>query len=165
MPALLNPIEAEFWVGVGLVVFLAIALWKGRRPLLGLLDAKAVKVRSDLDEAARLRAEAEVLLTTIRAERAEAERRSAQMLADTEAEARRMEADAREKLEEQIARRAQQAERRIQLAEAQAAQDVKAAAAALAAQTAETVLAARVAAGQPDPLIDRGIAQVAARLQ
>jgi F-type H+-transporting ATPase subunit b len=76
-----------------------------------------------------------------------------------------MEADARAKLEEQIARRAQQAERRIALAEAQAAQEVKAAAAELAARTAEAVLARRVAESQADPLIDRGIGQVAARLQ
>ena len=57
------------------------------------------------------------------------------------------------------------AERRIQLAEQQAAQEVKAAAADLAARMAETVLARRVAEGGPDPLIDRGIDQVAARLQ
>jgi F-type H+-transporting ATPase subunit b len=165
MPAFLRPEEAEFWVGVGLVVFLLIAFWKGRRAIAGALDAKAVRVQADLDEAARLRAEAEVLLKSLRAEREEAERRSAQMLADAETEARRMEADARAKLEEQIARRAQQAERRIALAEAQAAQEVKAAAAELAARTAEAVLARRVAEGQPDPLIDRGIGQVAARLQ
>lgn len=165
MPAFLNPVEAEFWVGVGLVVFLAIVLWKGRRALLGALDAKAVKIQADLDEAARLRTEAEALLAQLRAERAEAERRSAQMLADAQAEAERLEAESRTRLEEQIARRAAAADRRISLAEAQAAQAVKAAAAELAASLAETVLARRVAEGAPDPLIDRGIAQIGAKLQ
>jgi len=165
MPAYLNPAEAEFWVGVGLLIFLAIAFWKGRPAIVRFLDAKAVKIRADLDEAARLRAEAEALLAQLRAEHADAERRSAQMLADAEAEAARLEAEARARLEEQIARRAAAAEKRIALAEQQAAQDVKAAAAELAARIAEAVLARRVAEGQPDPLIDRGIAQVAARLQ
>ena len=165
MPAFLNPEEAEFWVGVGLVIFLLIVLWKDRGAVTGMLDAKAVQVRANLDEAARLRAEAEALLATIRAERAEAERRSAQMLAEAQAEARRLEAEAREKLEEQLARRAQQAARRLALAETQAAQEVKAAAAAVAARTAELVLARRVAEGQADPLIDRGIGQISARLQ
>ena len=165
MPAFLDPKEAEFWVGVGLLIFLAIALWKGRGAITGALDAKANKIRADLEEAARLRAEAEVMLTSLRAEREEAERRSAQMLADAQAEAKRMETEAREKLEEQIARRAKQAERRIALAEVQAAQEVKAAAADLAARTAGAVLARRVAEGQPDPLIDRGIEQVSIRLQ
>ena len=165
MPAFLNPEEAEFWVGVGLLIFLVIAAWKGRKALFGLLDAKAIRIQADLDEAQRLRAEAERLLTELRAEHATATSRSAQMLLDAQAEAQRMETEAREKLEEQIARRAAAAERRIALAEQQAAQDVKAAAAELAARTAEAVLARRVAEGQPDPLIDRGIGQVTARLQ
>jgi len=165
MPKFLNPAEAEFWVGAGLLIFLAIALWKGRHAMLSLLDAKAVKIQADLDEAARLRAEAERLLTQLRAERAEAERRSAQMLADAETDARRLETEAAAKLEEQIARRAAAADRRIALAETQAAQAVKAAAAELAADLAQSVLARRVAEGGSDPLIDRGIAQIGAKLQ
>ena len=165
MPTLLNPAEAEFWVGVGLLIFLAIAAWKGRRAILGVLDAKSVQVRRDLDEAARLRGEAERLLAELRAERAEAERRSTQIIADAEAEAARMETEARVRLEEQIARRAQAADRRIALAETQAAQAVKSAAADFAATLAEAVLAQRVASGAPDPSIDRGIAQIGTKLQ
>jgi F-type H+-transporting ATPase subunit b len=162
MSKYLNPGEAEFWVAMGLLIFLAIALWKGRGAITGALDAKAIKIQSDLDEAARLRAEAERLLAELRTERAEAERRSAQIIAEAEAEAQRMEAESRVKLEEQIARRAAAADRRIALAESQAAQEVKAAAAGLAASLAETILTRRVAEGAPDPLIDRGIAQISA---
>jgi F-type H+-transporting ATPase subunit b len=165
MPKFLNPAEAEFWVGAGLLIFLAIVLWKGRGAITGALDAKAKQIQSDLDEAARLRTEAERLLTELRAERAEAERRAAEMLAEAEAEARRVEEEGRRKTEEQVARRAAAADRRIALAEAQAAQDVKAAAAALAAELAGTVLARRVAEGAADPLIDRGIAQIGGRIQ
>ena len=157
MPEILNPAGAEFWVGVGLLIFLGIVLWKGRAAILRTLDAKAVQVRADLDEAARLRSEAEILLTSLRAERAAAEKQSAEMLANAEAEARRMEEDARAKLEEQIARRAA-------LAEQQASQDVKAAAADLAARAAEVVLAARVQGGQPDPVLDRAIDQLAVKM-
>jgi F-type H+-transporting ATPase subunit b len=165
MPKFLDPAEAEFWVAAGLIIFLAIALWKGRKAMLGVLDAKSIQIQADLDEAARLRAEAERLLTQLRGERAEAERRSAQMLADAEAQAASMEAEARVKLEEQIARRAAAADRRIALAETQAAQAVKSAAAELAANLAGSVLARRVAEGGPDPLIDRGIAQIGTKLQ
>jgi F-type H+-transporting ATPase subunit b len=163
MPKFLDPAEAEFWVLAGLLIFLAIAFWKGRGAIFGTLDAKAVKVKADLDEAARLRAEAERLLTQLQAERADAERRSAEMLANAEAEAKRSEADAKVRLEETIARRQQLAERRIEQAERQALADVKAAAAEMAAVAAERVLAARVARGEPDPLIDRGIGQLAGR--
>lgn len=165
MPAFLDPAEAEFWVGVGLLIFLAIAAWKGRGAITGALDAKANKIRADLAEAERLRNQAQVLLTSIQAEREESERRSQRLLEDAKVEAARIETEARTKLEEQIARRAAAAERRIALAEQQAAQDVKAAAADLAARAAEAVLRRRVAEGQSDPLIDRGIDQVAAKLQ
>ena len=57
------------------------------------------------------------------------------------------------------------AKRKIASAEAQAAADVKAAAAELAAQIAEQVLAARLTAAKSDPLIDRGVDQLAAKLQ
>ena len=165
MPEILNPAGAEFWVGVGLLIFLAIVVWAGAHKKIGAaLDAKTAKIRTDLDEAARLRAEAEALLAQLRAERAEAERRAAEMLADAEAQAKRMEEDARVKLEEQIARRADLADRRIALAESQAAADVKAAAVDLAARAAEQVLAARLAQGGGDPLVDRAVEQIPAKL-
>jgi F-type H+-transporting ATPase subunit b len=158
--------EAEAWVGVGLVLFLLIlVLVKVPQKLAAALDARGAAIKADLDEAARLRTEAEGLLASIAQQRAESERQSARMLADAQAEARRLETEGRARLEEQIARRAAQAERRIALAETQAAQAVKAAAADLAARTAEVVLARRVAEGAPDPLIDRGIAQIAGKLQ
>ena len=163
MPKFLSPAESEFWVLAGLLTFLFIVWWKARGIILGMLDARAGKVKADLDEAARLRSEAERLLTQLRAERADAERRSAEMLAAAEAEARRMEAEAKVRLEETITRRQQLAERKIANAEAQALAEVKAAAAEMAAQAAERVLAARVGDGE-DPLLDRGIAQLATKL-
>lgn len=164
MPDFLDPGYAEFWVGAGLLIFLAIVAWKGRGAITGVLDAKAAQISRDLDEAARLRAQAEAMLATLRDERAEAERRGALMLEEARAEAARLRTEAQAKLEARIARRADQAERRIARAEAEAAREVKAAAADLAARTAERVLARRVAEGAPDPLIDRAVDEVAVRL-
>ena len=165
MPAFLDPKEAEFWVGVGLLLFFAVLmLVKAPRAVFGALDAKAARIQADLDEAQRLRQEAEALLASLRAERADAEKRAAEMMVNAQAEAKQMEADTRARLEEQIARRAALAERRIAIAEQQAAQDVKAAAADLAARAAEIVLAQHVDGSQPDPLIDRAIGQLAAKM-
>ena len=165
MPEFLNPGAAEFWVGVGLLVFFALLVFLKVPGTVGrTLDDRATRIQSELDEAQRLRTEAEALLATIRAERADAERRAAEMLANAEAEARRMEEEARVRLEEQIARRAQLADRRIAMAEQQATQDVKAAAADLAARAAEAVLAQRLQGATSDPLVDRAVAQLAARL-
>lgn len=166
MPEMLNPAEAEFWVGVGLVIFLAILIFVAKVPkaLTDSLDAKAAKIQGDLDEAARIRTEAEAMLADIRRQREDAERQAAQMLAAAEADAARMASEAKAKLEDQVKRRAALAERKIATAEAQAAAEVKAAAAELAAQAAERVLAARIAGAKSDPLVDAAIGQLATRL-
>lgn len=170
MPAFLeghfwNLSNPEFWVGVGLLLFFGIVWWKARAMIAGMLDAKATTIQTDLDEAARIRAEAEAMLADIRAQREDAERQATEMLRAAEADAARLAVEAKAKLDEQIARRAALAERKIASAEAAAAADVKAVAADLAAQAAEQILAARLATAKTDPQIDQAIAGLAARLQ
>ena len=164
-PHLYDLSNAELWVAVGLIAFFVIVDLAGVPKLVaGVLDAKAAKIQSELDEAARLRAEAEALLAQIRAEKAEAEAQAAEMLRSAEADARLMETEAKAKLEETLKRRQELAERRIAQAEAQAAAEVKAAAADLAARAAEQILVARVAGQTSDPLLDAAIAQIGTRL-
>ena len=167
MPAFLNPANAEMWVGVGLLIFFGIVIFVAKAPkaINAALDAKSAKIQGDLDEAARIREEAQRLLTQLKAERAEAEAQAKDMLATAQEEARRYEAEAKAKLEESLARRQQLAERKIANAEAQAAAEVKAAAADLAAQAAEVVLTQRLPGVKTDPLVDRAISQLGAKLQ
>jgi len=164
-PHLYDLSNPELWVAIGLLLFFAIVVVAKVPGLIaGQLDARAAKIQSELDEAARLRAEAEALLAQIRQEKAEAEAQAAEMLKAAEADARVMEAEARAKLEESLARRQALAERRIAQAEAQAAVEVKAAAAELAARAAEQILTARLAGQKTDPLLDDAIAQIGSRL-
>ena len=161
-----NLANPEFWVGVGLILFFAIVIYaKAPQMIGGVLDAKAAKIQADLDEAARIRTEAEALLASLKAQRAEAERHAAEMLKAAEADAVRLTAEAKIKLEEQIARRAALAERKIASAEAEAAAAVKSVAADLAAQAAEKILVARLASATTDAAIDEAIKTLGARLQ
>ena len=164
-PHLYDLANPELWVAAGLFLFLGICVFVGVPKLVaGQLDATAARIQSELDEAARLRAEAEALLAHIRTEKAEAEAQAAEMLAAAEADARLMEVEAKAKLEETLARRQALAERRIAQAEAQATAEVKTAAADLAARAAEQILAARLAGQKSDPLLDAAIAQISTRL-
>jgi len=167
MSEILNPMEAEFWVGVGLLIFLGIVAFIAKAPqaIAAQLDARTASIQADLDEAARIRAEAERLLETLKIERAQADRQARDMLAAAEDQVRLFEADARAKLEESLARRQQMSERKIANAEAQAQAEVKAAAADLATRLAEQVLSSRIAASGKDPLIDKAISQISAKLQ
>lgn len=156
----------ELWVAVGLVIFLGILWMAGAfKKAAGALDEKGAKIQADLDEAAKLRAEAEAMLADIRKQRDESEAQAAQMLTEAKAEAKRLAAEAKARLEEQVTRRKALAERRIATAEAQASAEVKAAAAELAAQMAETVLSERLAGAKSDPGVDAAIGQLAERLQ
>lgn len=164
-PHLYDLANPELWVAVGLVLFFVIVVVAKVPALIaGALDAKAAKIQSDLDEAARLRAEAEAMLAQIRKEKAEAEQQAKAMLEAAEEEAVRLQAEAETRLAESITRREQLAERRIAQAEAQATAEVKAAAAEQAAATAERILTARLAAGAEDPLLDQAIDQIGSRL-
>jgi F-type H+-transporting ATPase subunit b len=158
--------DAHFWVGIAFVVFLAVLVMAGVHKLAWkVLGDAGDKVRAQLDEANRLREEAQALLVAIKADREASEKHAAEMLAFAREEAARLQAEAQVKLAEQIERRGQLAERRIATAEAQAAADVKAAAAELAAQMAEKVLVGRLAGAKSDPLIDAAIGQMAGKLQ
>jgi F-type H+-transporting ATPase subunit b len=158
--------DAEFWTGLALAVFvLLLVVLKVPGAAFKALDAKAAKIQAELDEAKRLREEAQALLASLKSQREQTEKLAAEMLANARAEAVRMEAEAKVKLEDQIQRRAELAERRISNAEAQASAEVKAAAADLAAQMAEAVLAGRIAGAKSDPLVDAAVAQLATKLR
>ena len=156
--------DIETWVRLALVIFFVILIvarvpgniWKS------LGDAGAA-VRTELDEAVRIRTEAQELLNRIKADRLKAEQKAREIIALAEEEAQRMAADARAKLEDNIRRREELAERKIAQAEAKAAADVKAAAADLAAQLAETILLERTQKASSDALVDRAIGQIEGR--
>lgn len=158
--------EAETWVLVGLLIFLAILVFAGVPKLIfGKLDARASEIQTQLDEAARIRAEAQAMLDRLTSERKQAEAQAEAMLKAAREEAELAKKDALAKLEETIARRQKVAENKIANAEAQAAAEVKAAAAELAADIAQRVLAGRVAGLKSDPLVDQAISQIATKLQ
>jgi len=156
----------EVWVGIGLLLFVAMLFWlKVPGMMAKALDAKTAAIQHQLDEAQRLRAEAQALLASIQTQREEAEQHAAQMLVDAEDAARRYAEEAKIKLDDQVRRRQQLAERKIASAEVAAAAQVKAAAGEAAADIAERVLAARVGSSKTDPLVDRAIEQLAGKFQ
>ncbi len=160
---LANP---ELWVGVGLIAFMAILWVAGAFRMAGAaLDAKAAKIKVDLDEAARIRADAEALLADINKQRADAEAQAKAMIETAQMQAEQLAADAKVKLADDLARRARIAEAKIEAAQAEAAAQVRAAAIDLAARATENVLTERLAGVKTDPLIDKAIGEMATKLQ
>ncbi|HEY5071707.1 MAG TPA: ATP F0F1 synthase subunit B [Caulobacteraceae bacterium] len=165
MSFLVDPQDAHFWIALALVVFI-ILLWRAKVPRMvtRALDDAGARVQAQLDEAARLRDEARVLLSQITLQREDSERAASEMLRTAQDDAERLRAEAVIELEADIRRRRLLAERRIAIAGAQAAAEVKSAAAEMAADVAQLVLANRIAQTSSDPFVDAGLTTLAQRL-
>ncbi|MGE3148187.1 MAG: ATP F0F1 synthase subunit B [Pseudorhodoplanes sp.] len=158
-------LEAEFWVAVAFVLFLVVLGYFGvHKKLLEALDHRANRIKAELDEARRLKDEAEKLFAAYQRKQVEAEQEAQAIIAGAQAEAERLAADAETKLQEFVARRTQMAETKISQAEAQALADVRAAAAEAAVAAAERVLAQTAKGKVAEDLVARGIEDVRKKL-
>lgn len=157
--------DATFWATVALVVFVAGLVWLKLPGKIGtMLDARADGIRRELDEARRLREEAQAVLAEYQRKRLEAEAEAEQILAVAKAEAERMTVEANDALAEMIARRTATAEAKIVQAEGQAVAEVKARAADVAIAAARIILADKVKGDVAGRLVDEGIATARSRL-
>jgi F-type H+-transporting ATPase subunit b len=157
--------EAEFWVAVAFLLFVLLLFYVGaHKKLIEVLDARGAKIKADLDEARRLRDEAEQLLAEYKRKQGEAEREAQAIVAEAKAEAERVAAESKSKMEDFVARRTKLAETKIGQAEAQALADVRAAAADAAVAAAEKILTQTAKGKVAEDLIARGIEDVKAKL-
>src|SRR5262245_63148404 len=121
-------LEAEFWVAVAFVIFLAV-LWRlgVHRKAIQSLDQRAKRIASELDEARKLRDEAQAILAESEKKRRQAEQDAQEIIAGARAEAERVAAEAKAKAEEFVARRTAMAQRKIEQDESQEVAEVGAA--------------------------------------
>ncbi len=131
------------WVAVGFLIFIGVVVYTGgHKILLKGIDARGERISAELNEARRLREEAQALLASFEAKKAQAAKDAEDIIASAKAEAERLKAETAAKLDDFVARRTKQAELKIAQAEAQAAADVRSAAADLATLAAGKLLSA-----------------------
>lgn len=155
-------LDAEGWVYVGLTIFLILAIFVLKAPkLIGqALDRKIADTRKSLDDAVRLRTEAEALLADARAQQAAAHKDAQAILDHAGHEAAALVEKARRDVDTLIERRRKMAEDKIASAERVAIADVRAATAQAAAGAAAALLAAQHDAHADGVLINRTIASL-----
>jgi F-type H+-transporting ATPase subunit b len=135
---------AETWVAIAFICFLGLLAYLGaHRKLIDSLDQRRSRIQAELDEAVRLKTEAQTLLAELQRKAHEAEGEAAAMIASAKAEAERMAAEAKTRMEEFVIRRTKMAQTKIAQAEAQAVSDVRAAAADAAVAAAEKILSVK----------------------
>lgn len=159
MPELLQ--ETEIWVALAFVLFLALLVYVGaHRRITGALDERQTRIKAELDEAKRLREEAQTLLGEFERKGREAEGEAAAIIASATAEAERLAVEAKARMEDFVARRTKMAELKIAQAEAQALADVRSAAADAAVAAAEKILTTTAKGKVAEDLLAQGIADV-----
>lgn len=157
--------SAEFWVLVSFLVFVGIVMYLRVPGKIGkALDDRADKIRKELDEARRLREEAQAVLADYQRRAREAEDEARGIIEQARREAEALEAETEAKLRESLERRTRLAEEKIARAEAQAVSEVRASAIDVAVTAAEAILRDKASGDKGNALIEDGIRKLAGRL-
>ncbi|MEJ0009600.1 MAG: F0F1 ATP synthase subunit B [Alphaproteobacteria bacterium] len=154
----------ETWVAVAFVVFLGVAAKYVWPPIAKALDARAAKIGDQLEQAAKLKAEAEALLKTYEKQRKEARKEAEEIVAAARRDADSIRTRAAAELRDSLARRSAQAAEQIARAEADATRGIRARLIDLATEAARDVITSQLAQAKDDPAIQRAIAGIERQL-
>ncbi|NCP18771.1 MAG: hypothetical protein GW855_06395 [Erythrobacter sp.] len=155
-------LESYQWVSVAMLILVLIAIFAGKvhKTIGGGLDERIAAIREELDEAKRLRSEAETLRDEYSAKIANAESDAAAMLENAKAEAEsildRAEADSKALVE----RRKRMAQDKISAAEREAVAEVRARAATASAEASRKLIREKLDADADRKLADDLIAGI-----
>ena len=157
--------DATFWALIGLILFFAVIIYmKVPAKLTGALDNRAETIRTELEQARRLREEAQALLAEYQRKAREAEAEVEEIIDQAKREAEAFGMDARKRVEDYVASRTKMAEGKIAQAEAQAIREVRSLSADVAIAASQRILTARARGAAAEGLIKQAIDDVKAKL-
>ncbi|MEQ8267230.1 MAG: F0F1 ATP synthase subunit B [Parvibaculum sp.] len=155
----------EFWVLISFLGFVGLVIYyKVPGMVAALLDKRAADIAAELDEARRLREEAQQLLASYQRKQREAMKEAEDIITQAKAEAEQLAKETRANMETQVERRTKLAEDKIAQAETQAINDVRATAAEVAIGAARRVIADKVDASKDAQIIEKSISELASKL-
>jgi F-type H+-transporting ATPase subunit b len=156
--------DPKNWVVLAFFLFFILFGKKLWDALAALLDARTNSVKAELEEASRLRREAEAMLADAEKQRTNALSEAKTLIERARSEADRLAAEAAAEAEAAAKRRERMAIDRIGAAEKAAVDDVRLAAADIATTAARQVIAEGLDAGADSRLIDQAISQLPSAL-
>lgn len=162
---MLDPNNPLFWVLVAFLAFVAIVLYyRVPAAIAKMLDERADGIRKELDEARKLREDAQALLADYQRKAREAETEAQTIIDQAKREAEALAADSRKALVESLERRSKIAEEKIARAETQALSEVRAAAVETAVTAAQELLKTRAGGAVGESLISQSISDLKGKL-
>ncbi|WP_145106671.1 F0F1 ATP synthase subunit B [Cereibacter sediminicola] len=156
--------NTNFIVTLAFLIFMGILVY-ARVPgrILGMLDRRALQIRSELEEARALREEARTILASYDRKQKEVQEQAARIVASARDEAQAAAEQAKADLKASIARRLAAAEDQIASAEAGAVRAIREQAISVAVAAASDVLARQMTPAATSASIDESIKEVEAR--
>ena len=148
-----------FLLFVGILVYLKVP-----QLVMGMLDKRAAGIRAELDEARKLREDAQAVLASYERKSREAEEQAQRIVETARRDAQDAAEQAKIDLRASVERRLKGAEDRIASAEASAVKAVRDKAIQVAVAAASEVIAEQMGEGRRAELIDRSIDTVSAKL-
>lgn len=158
-------LEPEFWVAVSFFLFLGLVIYLGvHKKLAAALDARAARIAKEIEEAERLRIEAENVLADYRKKQGDAVKEAKAIVDLAAKEAEIMAAETRRAMKEHFERRMKLAEDKIARAEQDALRAAREAAADAAVAAAQMVIKEKLTPDAADRLFKQGIEALKGRL-
>jgi len=156
--------DPTFWVALAFITLMVLVAKPVGRMLATALDDRAETIKAQLDEAEKLREEAQELLASYKRKQQEAEEEAAKILQRAKDEAARLEAKSKDDLANALKRREAAASARIAQAEATAIAEVQALATSVAVSAAEKLMADNISAQKANAMIDAAISELPKQL-
>jgi F-type H+-transporting ATPase subunit b len=156
--------DPEFWVALvfaGVVILFYKPVMKN---VGATLDLRAAKIRTQIEEARKLREDAQALLAEYQKKSRDAMAEAEKIISSARSEAARLKQEAEADLENSLKRREQQALERIAQSEAQALAQVRNTAVDVALAAAERVIRDSLDPAKKQALADKAIAELPQRL-
>ena len=158
--------DESFFVALAFVTVLAAFLYlKLPQRLLAALDAKSAEIANELEQARKLREEAQALLANYETRRKAADQQAEVILTEARETAQRLAEESRTAMQAQLERRTLQAESKIARAEEQLVGEVRVAITQLAVDAAAHLIETGMSAQQANALIEQNISELKDRLQ
>ncbi len=156
--------EAEFWVAVAFVIFVAATFRPIKGALTKALDGRTAQIKQELDEAQRLREEAQAALADYKRKQRDAAKTAEEIMQAAAREAEIMKQHAAEELARSIKRREEMAVARIAQAEQEAIAEVRNRAVDTAIAATAQLLQQQLAGAKGGDIINRAIKELPTRL-
>lgn len=156
--------DPSFWVGLAFVLVVALTFKKVSRAVTAGLDARAAKIRTQIEDARKLREDAQALLAEYQRKQRDAMAEAEKIISSAKAEAARLKTQAEQDLAHALTRRKEQALERIAQSEAQAVAQVKNMAVDAALAAAEILIAKNMDGAKRDALTEKAIGELGGKL-